>query len=104
MYSMAKKTPSVPQAALPSVKKSARWNSRIIEKCLLMSGIDSQSVPNILQQPFGGQLAAQSQGARPLVHVGGEREELHALQVPALRPGDVGARKAPALCAARHVL
>jgi hypothetical protein len=25
---------AVPHAALPSVRKSARWNSRIIEKCL----------------------------------------------------------------------
>ncbi|GGI19884.1 hypothetical protein GCM10008066_21260 [Oxalicibacterium faecigallinarum] len=34
MYNMAKKTAATPQAALPSVKKSARWNSRSIEKCL----------------------------------------------------------------------
>ena len=29
---MAKNTASTPQAALPSVKKSARWKLRIIEK------------------------------------------------------------------------
>jgi hypothetical protein len=31
---MVKKTAAMPQAAFPSVKKSAKWNSRIIEKCL----------------------------------------------------------------------
>src|SRR5438445_5367428 len=31
---MARKMAPTPQAALPSVKTSARWNPRIIEKCL----------------------------------------------------------------------
>src|SRR5687768_7084737 len=31
-YSMARKTAPTPHAALPRVRKSARWNSRIIEK------------------------------------------------------------------------
>src|SRR5437762_7404236 len=42
---MARKMHAVPQAALASVKKSARWNSRIIEKCLglaaMAEGADS---------------------------------------------------------------
>src|SRR6188768_1111155 len=32
MYSIARNTAATPQAALPRVRKSARWNSRIIEK------------------------------------------------------------------------
>src|SRR5687767_11048999 len=31
---MARKTPATPQAAFARVNRSARWNSRIIEKCL----------------------------------------------------------------------
>src|SRR4029079_16400248 len=34
MYAIAQKIAATPHAAFPSVKKSATWNSRIIEKCL----------------------------------------------------------------------
>src|SRR5260221_6538891 len=105
---MARNTAAMPHAALPRVKKSARWKPRIIEKCrgglsgVAMAGIrgrerasDRESVANILKQPFGGDLVAQAGGARAFVDPRRHRVELRSLQVAALRPADLVVGGAP---------
>src|SRR5260221_12536598 len=105
---MARNTAAMPHAALPRVKKSARWKPRIIEKCrgglsgVAMAGIrgrerasDRESVANILKQPFGGDLGAQAGGARAFVDPRRHPVELRSLQVAALRPADLAVRRVP---------
>src|SRR5260221_7289546 len=105
---MARNTAAMPEGGVPSVKESARWKPRIIEKCrgglsgVAMAGIrgrerasDRESVANILKQPFRGDLVAQAGGARAFVDPRRDRVELRALQVAALRPADLVVGGAP---------
>src|SRR5580704_5457768 len=58
------------------------------------------SVPDVLQEPFGRNLPAEAGAPGELVDLAGDREELRALQVAALRIGDLlaaGAALDPAL-------
>src|SRR5271170_6887732 len=49
----------------------------------------SCSVPDILQEPFGRDFPAEALAAGKLVDLAGDGEELHALQIAALRIGDL---------------
>src|SRR5689334_9672768 len=92
---MARNTAPTPHAALPSVRKSSRWKPRIIEKCLgrgsLMAPVGTgrgafrSLVADVLQEPLGGNLAARALRSRRFVDATGDRIELRALQVAALR-------------------
>src|SRR5690349_1452765 len=104
---MARNTPPTPHAAFPSVRKSARWKPRIIEKCFgrgsLMARIGMRAgplVPDVLQEPLGRDLVAGARGARRLVDASRHRVELGALQVPPLRIRDL-VRRGAARVAAR---
>src|SRR4051812_39015124 len=107
---MARKTAPTPHAAFPSVRKSARWKPRIIEKCLgrgsLMAGVwklrapvrsRRPSIPDVLQDPLGGNLVPGARRSRRLVDAPGDRVELRALQVAALGVGHLLRRRAPGM-------
>src|SRR5258706_2386168 len=61
------------------------------------------SIAYVLQEPVGGQVASQAFAARGLVSHGGHGEKLRALDVAALRVGDLLRRKAAALPAGDDV-
>src|SRR5262249_53544663 len=56
----------------------------------------TRSIPDVLQEPLGGDLAAELGAARRFVHLAGDRVELGALQVAALRISDLIGRGAAA--------
>src|SRR5258705_13881556 len=53
------------------------------------------SVPDVLQEPFGRNLAAEAGPPGEFVDPAGDREELRPLQITALRIGDLVRRTAP---------
>src|SRR5438105_15810717 len=101
---MARNTAPTPHAALPSVRKSARWKPRIMEKCFgrgsLMAGVGTglgrfrSLVAHVLEEPLGGNLAAHALRARCFVDAPGDGVELRTLQVAALGISHLVARHA----------
>src|SRR5436853_117995 len=70
---------------------------------LMAFSIACSSIAYVLQKPVGGQIAPQPLAPRRFVGGGGHREELDALDIAALRVGDLVSRSAAADPAAHHV-